>query len=480
MNKRKHIRHFLLIAALAIILVLAGCSSKDSYAGLTYEYTLEAEEQAVRQLAQAALAAAESASAPGSSDNALLSFSAAFPNGKIIVVDDPGSRADITITEQYRVVVSFVTRNSRASVSGDTGELELEHGRNDFSVTIKAQNGTRTRFDFTITVVSAPPKSDSEPEPEEPRSEEPKPEATPELKPTTPTTPILPEPTESQAPVDYADVENNTEGSVVEKVAAETDMGINSGTVKTNDGWIQENNGTTEENNGVVHTNNGEVESNSSRIMKNTETGVVEKNEEQGGWVKDNEGTVKDNDGTVETNNINGTVDINKGIVEVNWGTVEENVGTVDKNLGTVESNYGTVESNYGTVENNTGTVENNYGGAVKGDGDVGQNWYHLEYDSGIVISEGGENVHDGSFLKEGGKVTFKKEGSKLTATREADEGNVKRELDSGIGELTITVDGGDYTDTIKIEAIPPSSSDKGAGDDTSEPSNSTPTDAEG
>jgi len=54
MNKRKHLRHFLLIAALAIILVLAGCSSANSYVDLSHEYAVEAEEQAVRQLAQAA------------------------------------------------------------------------------------------------------------------------------------------------------------------------------------------------------------------------------------------------------------------------------------------------------------------------------------------------------------------------------------------------------------------------------------------
>ena len=99
-----------------------------------------------------------------------------------------------------------------------------------------------------------------------------------------------------------------------------------------------------------------------------------------------------------------------------------------------------------------------------------------------IEIIDGGENVHDGYFLKEGGEVTFKKEGSKLTATREYDEGKEEILDSSDNGKLTITVEGGDYTDTIKVkaEAIPHSLSDEDEGDDTSEPSNSTPTDAEG
>jgi len=493
MNKRKHLRHFLLIAALAIILVLAGCSSANSYVDLSHEYAVEAEEQAVRQLAQAALAAAEPAPALRPSDSALISFSATFPTGKIIVVDNPGDRADVVVTEQYRAVVSFVTRDSGASVSGDTGELELEHGLNNFSVIITAKDGTQTPFDFSITVVSAPPESDPEPEPEEPQPEEPQPEEPqpekpepeesqpeepqpeePKLKATDPTEPDVerPEPGETDpSGNDYEEFIQNIEAGTVRDEVGEKDavFGVNEGTINTNKGKVADNNGIIKTNEGIVYDNknNGEVESNSGWVM--TSSGTVDKNETSG-VVVSNEGTVKDNDGTVETND--GTVDINKGIVEENSGTVGENVGTV--------------KDNYGTVENNTGTVENNYAGTVNGDGTVGQNWYYLEYDSDIDISEGEENVHSdwwyGDYLKEGGEVTFKKDGNKLTATREDDEGNEEILGSSDTGKLTIKVEGGDYTDTIKVkaEAIPPSSSEEDEGEDTPEPSNSTPTDAEG
>lgn len=195
MNKRKHLRHFLLIAALAIILVLAGCSSEGGQVNLPCGHTAEVEAQAdhqscslcggyvcsgehgdgicVEPAADATVsAAAESTPAPvqeptpaptptpipKSSDSHLRVFNATFPNGKFVDMKDSQARKNITVTNVYSVDVSAITSDSRASVSGDVGTLELEDGINEFIVTVTAEDGSKSHFEYSITVLKPAPK----------------------------------------------------------------------------------------------------------------------------------------------------------------------------------------------------------------------------------------------------------------------------------------------------------------------------------
>ena len=211
-------------------------------------------------------------------------------------------------------------------------------------------------------------------------------------------------------------------------------------TINYNYGNVERNydTGKVTNNYGKVYNDSVVTNNNNGGDVRNSNSGVVEKN--NSGGVVDNDGKVTDNSGVIYNgtgaelinNNYGGEVKINKGVVSNNkdgavvtnaYGEITNNYGLVTSNpfdgkvinnQGEVTDNYGVVESNYnnGLVTNNVGQVKNN------NDGLITKNLGTITHNNGVVT-----NNHGLAYItNNNGKVT-----------RNYDEAEVTNNNDGGV-----------------------------------------------
>lgn len=185
-------------------------------------------------------------------------------------------------------------------------------------------------------------------------------------------------------------IQENPEGSTIERFNKNDSMTRNLGTVKQNYGLISRNakkntdngtvKGTVIENYGTIQTNQGPIQTNSGTVEENTDS--IRTNAKDG-TVEDNEGPIQTNEGTVYVNHMGATIIENLGTVQSNGFMVEVNNGTVEVNNSKVVANDGTVEVNNGTVETNNGIVETNNGTVATNNGTVAINGFDGVFTNG-------------------------------------------------------------------------------------------------